>query len=287
MAMTVYVLTAIQYVVLLVFFLLAMMQAYAALYTKEERRFIRNRVKRNLKKQKDVTNKHTEESEVTKWFRAAGLPWMNNYRFALIRVLSILAGSLYLSFVTSPLNIALFIGIWAISTEPLFKFSLIRLFISRRIKKITESKEGELYSLFAMLKTDLLANTREEINVYFLLKDTLPYMNYIQPILTGFMRKWRESPELAGKEFETELGGDTAMFLGDFLGNLHSMSRTDALHVLNEQNEVFGHRRSEMLLQKAELQRNSFYIFFFVSAFMVIGWFMWFMYEMTTKSMNF
>lgn len=285
--MTVYVLTAIQYVVFLIFLLLAMMQAYAALYSKEERRFIRNRVKRNLRKQSNVTKKHTEESEVTKMFHDAGLHWMNNYRFAIFRVITLMFGALYFSVASTPLNTLVFVAIWAILTEPLFKFSLIRLFIYQRIKKIRENKEGELYSLFAMLKTDLLANTREEINVYHLLKDTMPYMNYIQPILGRFMRKWRESPELAGRDFEKELGGETAMFLGDFLGNLHSMSRSDALHVLDEQNEVFGHRRSEMLLQKAELQRNSFYVFFFVSAFVVIGWFMWFMYEMTSKSMNF
>lgn len=285
--MTVYVLTAIQYVVFIIFLLLAMMQAYAALYSKEERRFIRNRVKRNLRKQSSVTKKHTEESEVTKMFHDAGLHWMNNYRFAIFRLITLLFGALYFTLTSTSLYTLVFVVTWAILTEPLFKFSLIRFFIYRRIKRIRENKEGELYSLFAMLKTDLLANNREEINVYHLLKDTMPYMNYIQPILGRFIRKWRESPELAGRDFEKELGGETAMFLGDFLGNLHSMSRSDALHVLDEQNEVFGHRRSEMLLQKAELQRNSFYIFFFVSTFVVIGWFMWFMYEMTSKSMNF
>lgn len=285
--MTVYVLTAIQYFVFLLFIVLAMMQAYAALYSKEERRFIRNRMSRKLKSQNEVTKKRSAESQVTKWFHEAHLPWMNNFRFAVFRVSVLLIGTLYMAIVGNSLNVVLFIGIWALVSEPLLKYSLIRFFLSRRTKKIANQKEGELYSLFAMLKTDLLANSREEINVYYLLKDSLPYIRYIQPILVRFMTQWRQSPELAGKSFEQELSGETAQFLGDFLGNLHQMSRTDALHILNEQSEVFGHRRSEMLLQKAELQRNTYYMFFFVSSFMVIGWFMWFMYEMTTRSMNF
>ncbi|WP_281864827.1 hypothetical protein [Planomicrobium okeanokoites] len=285
--MTAYVLTAIQYGVFLIFVVLAMMQTYAALYSKEERRFMRNRVKRNLRKQNEVTKKRAAESEVTLMFGEAHLPWMNTLRFALLRVIGLMGGLMYLSFTTSWTNTVLFMVFWLVLTEPLFKFSLIRLYLARRIKKITEKKEGELFSLFAMLKTDLIGNTRDEINVYHLLKDTLPYVYYIKPMVNQFLRQWKESPQTAGQNFESALGGETAQFLGDFLGGLHRMDRDNALQVLEEQNEVFGHRRSEMLLQKAEVQRNSFYTFFFLSAFAVIGWFMWFMFQMTSQSMNF
>lgn len=285
--MTAYVLTAIQYGVFLIFVVLAMMQTYAAMYSKEERRFMRNRVKRNLRKQNEVTKKRAAESEVTLMFGEAHLPWMNTLRFALLRVIGLMGGLVYLSFTTSWTNTVLFMVFWLVLTEPLFKFSLIRLYLARRIKKITEKKEGELFSLFAMLKTDLIGNTRDEINVYHLLKDTLPYVYYIKPMVNQFLRQWKESPQTAGQNFESAMGGETAQFLGDFLGGLHRMDRDNALQVLEEQNEVFGHRRSEMLLQKAEVQRNSFYTFFFLSAFAVIGWFMWFMFQMTSQSMNF
>ncbi|WP_211656206.1 hypothetical protein [Planococcus alpniumensis] len=284
--MTAYVLTAIQYSVFILFVVLAMMRTYAALYSKEERRFMRHRMKRHLRKQNEITKKRTSESEITQLFKEAHLPWLTNYRFAVVRVVGLLSGMLYLSLTTTSTNTILFLVGWAVLTEPVFKFSLIRLYLARRIKKITEMKEGELFSLFAMLKTDLIGNTREEINVYHLLKDTLPYVHYIKPMLNQFMRQWRESPQLAGQNFEAALGGETAQFLGDFLGGLHRMDRDNALQVLEEQNEVFGHRRSEMLLQKAEVQRNSFYTFFFLSAFAVIGWFMWFMFQMTNQAMN-
>lgn len=286
MAMTAYILDAIKYLVFLIFVALAMRQAYAALYSKEERRFMRNRMKRSLRKQSEITKKKSAESEVTRMFEEAHIPWMNTYRLTILRIVLLLGGLLYLSYTTSTTNMVLFLVFWLVASEPLFKFSLIRLFLSRRIKKITEKKESELYSLFAMLKTDLLGNTREEINVYHLLKDTLPYVNYIKPVLSQFMRNWRESPAEAGKQFEAALGGETSQFLGDFLGNLHTMDRDNALHVLEEQNEVFGYRRSEMLLQKAEVQRNSFYTFFFIASFSVIGWFLWFMFELTNKAMQ-
>lgn len=285
--MTAYVLTAVQYFIFLLFLTFGFMQAYAAMYSKEERRFMRNRMKRKLKSKNEITKKKAEESMVTLLFREAYLPRMNNLRFSAVRVIGLIFGSLYLSMNTSPTTLVLFVAGWLIATEPLFKYSAIRLFLGRRIKKINEKKESELFSLFAMLKTDLIGNVRDEINVYHLLKDTLPYVHYIKPMVNQFMRHWRSSPEDAGKKFETSLGGDTAQFLGDFLGKLHTMDRRNALFILEEQNEVFGHRRSEMLLQKAEIQRNQFYTFFFISAFMVIGWFLWFMYELTSTSMNF
>lgn len=284
--MTAYVLPAIQYGVFLIFVVLAIMQTYAALYSKEERRFMRNRVKRKLRKQNEVTKKRSAESEITLLFEEAHLSWLNNIRFAMIRMIGLLVGLLYFSFTTSSTNTILFLVAWLILSEPVFKFSLIRLYLARRIKKITEKKEGELFSLFAMLKTDLIGNIRDEINVYHLLKDTLPYVHYIKPMMNQFLRQWKDSPQLAGQNFEAALGGETAQFLGDFLGSLHKMDRNNALKVLDEQNEVFGHRRSEMLLQKAEVQRNSFFTFFFLSSFAVIGWFMWFMFQMTSQAMN-
>lgn len=285
--MTAYVLTAIQYMGLLLFLILGFMRAYAALYSKEERRFMKNRMRRRFKNQNEAAKKKDESSEVTLLFREAYMPWMSTLRFSVIRVLGLALGALYFSMTSSFTVLILFIAFWLIATEPLFKYSAIRLFLGRRIKKINEKKESELFSLFAMLKTDLIGNAREEINVYYLLKDTLPYTHYIRPIVNQFMRNWRESPEKAGKSFEVALGGDTAQFMGDFLGKLHSMDRKNALTILEEQSDVFGHRRSEMLLQKAEIQRNQFYTFFFLSAFMVIGWFLWFMYELTSTSMNF
>jgi hypothetical protein len=267
--------------------LLAVTQIYAALWTTEERIYLRNRVIRTWKTQAEKTKEKSKESEVTKWFREAGLPWFTNIRWLAIRIILLIIGVLYFAIFSSITNLMLFIIIIQYLTEPLFKYSGIRLFLKWRTQYIQEKKETELFTLFALLKTDLLSSPHEQVNAYYLLSESLPYFQYINGTLIKFLKMWRQSPEKAAKVFEEDLGGETAEFLSDVLSRLHNMNRMDAISLLSEQSQVLGYKRSEFAMRKAEVQRNVYYAFFIVSSFVGIFWFMWFIYSMTTTQMNF
>lgn len=285
--MSAYGLLLIQYGVFTLIMVLATSVAYSALWTTDERVFMRNRMMRTWNKQSKVIQAKATESEVSMMFKSAGFPWLTNVRWLLIRVSVLIIGTIYLMATQSMAATLLFVGTWLIGTEPLLKISGIRLLLKFQSESIRRKKESELFSLFALIKTDLMASRSEQINVYHLIREALPYFTSIKPVLVTFLEKWSESPAEAGKVFEKELGSETAQFVGDALAQLHKLPREKAIQLLSEQGKVFVYKRSEMAMQQAEMQRNFFFIFFFISGFAVILWFMWFAYSMSMSSLNF
>lgn len=285
--MSAYGLLLIQYGVFTVILALATGFAYSALWTTDERVFLRNRMMRTWTNQSKALQVKAKESEVTLLFKQAGYSWMTNIRWMLIRTGVLVIGVAYLMTTQSMSTTLLFVGVWLIATEPVLKFSMIRLLLKFRTEAVRRKKESELFSLFALIKTDLMANRSDQINVYHLIRETLPYFSSIKLVLFAFLEKWSESPEEAGKVFEKELGSDTAQFVGDTLAQLHKLPRQKAIQLLSEQGKVFVYKRSELAMQQAEMQRNFFFIFFFIAGFGVILWFMWFAYSMSMSSMNF
>lgn len=285
--MSAYGLLLIQYGVFTIILALATGVTYSALWTTDERVFMRNRMMRTWSKQSKVIQSKATESEVTMLFKKAEFGWMTNVKWLLIRVIVLVLGIIYLMATQSMIATLLFVGIWLIGTEPLIKISGIRLLLKFQTESVRRKKESELFSLFALIKTDLMASRSDQINVYHLIREALPYFTSIKPVLLAFLEKWSESPSEAGKVFEKELGSETAQFVGDALAQLHKLPRQKAIQLLSEQGKVFVYKRSEMAMQQAEMQRNFFFIFFFISGFVVILWFMWFAYSMSMSSLNF
>lgn len=278
--MSAYAITVIPYLFFAIFMLMACSQAYVALWSVEERVTLRNRVIRTWQERSKEIKEKAGEAEVTQLFQEAGYPKMTNVKWLVVRIVLLVILVALLSGSTSLSLILLSIVSFMILTEPIFKYSAIRLFLKWRISSIKRQNELELFTLFSLLQTDLLATQDEQVNVYHLLSESLPYFRRINGTISKFLNLWRKSPETASKVFEQDLGGETAQFLGDVLSRLHNTSRTDAIELLSEQGELFTFKRSEIALQQAEVQRNMFYFFFLVSAFVGIIWFMWSMYSL-------
>lgn len=285
--MSAYVVVIFQYGVYAILMSIALIQLYAALWTTEEKIYLRNRVIRTWKLGKLKTSKLSDESEVTLWFRQAGFPWMTSIRWLILRLSLLLVGTVYLSITSTLTMVVLYVAIFQILTEPLFKYSGIRLLLKFRNQHIQQQKETELFTLFALIKTDLLSSNESHVNVYYMLKKTLPYFQHINGTIIRFLHKWRQSPELAAKVFEEDLGGETAEFMVDILSRLHNMDRESALDLLSEQSQVLTFKRTELSMRKAEVQRNLFYTFYLIATFIGIFWFMWFMFELSSNSLNF
>lgn len=259
---------------------------YKGLFDEYSRRLMKKRFISHLEMQKQKAQVLSKKSEVSERFEKAELPYLNNMRYALLRLLIILFILIGFGPGVSLLNAMLLTVLAVLGTEPIVKYSLINLFLNARIKRVKLEKEGELFNLFALFKTDIMTESQQQINVYKLVNSNLPYFNKIRPTLIQFLQVWTKSPEEAGKQFTKDLTGESAEFLGDFMGKLDQMNKDDALHLLQEQSEIFSHKRAEQVLQRAEIQRNGYYLLFFLSSFSVVGWFMWFMYDMTMKTMN-
>ena len=280
-------LTVIQYTVFALLILLSLSFLYKGLFDEYSRRLMKRRFVSHLESQKERAKTLSKQSEVTDKFKRAQVPYLNNMRYALLRLGIILFLLIGFGIGGTLMSTVLMVAIAILATEPLLKYSLINLYLNHRLRKIKQDKEGELFTLFALFKTDIMADVKSQINVYNLVNSNLTYFDRIRPTLIQFLQVWAKSPDEAGKLFTKELSGESAEFLGDFMGKLDSMNKADALHLLQEQGDIFSHKRSEQVLQRAEIQRNGYYILFFLSAFSVIGWFLWFMYDMTMKSMNF
>lgn len=277
-------LTILQYTLYTVSLLIALSQVYLALWTTQERVILRNRVVRTWQEKAVEISKKSAESEVTQLFKEAGFPYIDNVRWFVIRFILLVVSVIYfLATDSKALTIVLWIVLLHFATEPLFKYSAIRLLLRWRINSMARKKETELFTLFSLIKTDLLASDKEQVNVYHLINDSLPYFRYINATILRFLNLWRTSPEQAAKVFEQDIGGDTAQFIGDVLARLHNTSRTDALKLISEQGETFSYKRAELALQRAEIQRNVFYTFFLLSAFVGILWFMWVMYSLVNN----
>ena len=277
----------IQYGTFFVFLTMALLQFFKVLWSTDERVYIKNRFIRTMKSQQNRFLKVKVESESTKLFRAAGFYKMSDLKWLLIRFLLILVGALYLVYHDQIRNAVIYIALIYIATEVYIKFSPITLYLKRRNRMIQQRKELELFTLFALMKTDLMASNHEQVNVYHLVSETTPYFKEINHVLVRFLALWKKSPEEAGTVFQKELEGETADFLGDVLSKLHNVNRKDALHLLSEQGEAFSYKPAELAVQRAEGKRHIYFALFFTSSFVGIAWFMYFCYAMVAESMNF
>lgn len=280
-------LTVIQYSIFALLLTIAITFLYKGLFDEYSRRLLRKKFISHYEMQKQKAAHLSKISDVTDKFIKAQIPFMTNIRFAFLRIVLLFFVLIGFGLKSGLLTSVVVVVLTIFATEPTLRYSLTNIYLNSRIKKIEDEKESELFNLFALFKTDIMSDRNPQVNVYYLVNRNIRYFNRIQPTLVQFLQVWTKSPEAAGEIFAKELSGESAEFLGDFMGKLDSMNRTDALHLLSEQSDIFSHNRSEHILQKSELQRNGFYLFFFISAFTVIGWFMWFMYDMTARSLDF
>lgn len=276
-----------QYGTFLVTMGMALNQFIKAMYSNDERSYMKRKLVNNLKSQQQRILKVDPDSTTQRLFREAGLSSVSEFRWLLIRLTLTLLPTIYFLVDREILTAVVVMTIMFFATETTLKFSPVTWFLKGRKKAIQESKETELFTLFALFKTDLMASQSEQVNVYHLVHEARPYFKKIDYVLVQFLSLWKKSPESAGAVFHKELSGETASFIGDVLSKLHNMNRTDALNLLAEQGEVFTFKRAEIANQKEEKKRLMFFIMFTLASFTGIVWFMYLTYSMVSDSMNF
>ncbi|MEK6190606.1 MAG: hypothetical protein N2A99_06420 [Carnobacterium alterfunditum] len=281
-----YAMPIIQYGIFFILLLMALNLFIKALWSTDERLYFKRRFVNQLKSQRDKFVKTDIESVTVQLFRAAGMPKMSDSKWLFIRMILILITVTYLVIEGNLIGAFTSIIIIYLVTEVKYNFSPVNLFLKKRASSIQQKKEIELFTLFALLKTDLTASNSDQVNVYHLINETTSYFKEINYVLVKFLTLWKKSPEVAGAVFQKELSSETAGFIGDVLSKLHNMDRKDALALLSEQGEVFTYKRAELAVQKEEKTRYIFFMLFFIASFFGIAWFLYFTYSMISQNMT-
>lgn|GEM_PF-1441212 len=256
------------------------------LTTKDERSFYRLKIQKEIMEKRNKLAEKELSTSFQRKIERANLKFINAFRLQIFRMFLVL----YLSFtyVITPyihneqMNIALLLIILiVIFTEPRFKYSLINVFLDIIINRKKKAKIIELFTLFDMLKTELnTLSDAQEVNVYSTIKNVLPMFDHIQGTLSRFLSLWKRSPKQAKEVFHTEIGGENAKALADILYKLDSVTKNEALQVIEAESNVFSVRYYQKELQQSTKSTTAQFSFFLFTNIFIVMWLIVFVYVM-------
>lgn len=286
-------LTIIQYGIFFMILSGSAYYMYQRLTTKDEREFYRLKIQKEIAERKDKLVEKELNSNFQKKIEQAQLKRFNAFRFQFVRLLFIIYFAfnyLVIPYIDGEgigrLLLLSFVTIIILS-EPRFKFSLINVFLNSIIHRKQKAKIIELFTLFDILKAELnTLKDEQEVNVYSIIQNVLPMFNHIQGTLSKFLSLWKRSPKVAKEIFHDEIGGDSAKAIGDILYKLDSVSRKDALEVIESESSVFSVQYYQKELQKATKSSTAFFGFFLTTNVIVIIWLIVFVFVMIQERMN-
>ena len=268
----------VQYVIYLSLITYSSYYMFRLLTTEEERSFYKSKVRKEFTVRKDKLIERELSSSLQEKIEVAGIKHVNAFRYQIVRILLLL----YLLYeyvvntITAGNSIAfpltIIVGL-ILLTEPKFKFSLINVFLNIIIKRKQKAKVIELFTLFDMVKSDLhTLNDEQEVNVYNTIKSVLPMFNHIQGTLSKFLSYWKRSPSYARDVFYSEIGGENAKTLSDILYRLDSVSKEEAIKIIESESSVFSKQYSQKELQKGTKKTTAYYGFFLTANILIVIW---------------
>lgn len=285
--------TIVEYTLMFLFLAIGAYYIYNMITTIEERKVYRAKLLKQLKDTKNDFIKKNEESKVQKILKEAGIP-LTATRFTIYRIILIIFMFCYIPFYSIFLNgeinfYSLFIPvIFILITEPKIKFSPISLLFNFFIKNKKKQKILELFTLFDILKAELSTlSYNQEINIYTVLKDSLPLLEHIQGTMSRFLSLWKTNPEMATHVFYKEIPSESAKILGEILYKLDKASKKEALQIIEAEAKFFSFSYFESELQTSGKKRIAYYTFFFMSVLSIIFWTFSMLSSTTMLNMNF
>lgn len=252
--------------------------AYYLLTTKEERKFYRLKLQQEVQERREKIVEKELSTDFQKKIEQANFKRFNAFRFQVFRLLIFLIIAFY--YVAIPLSegkdirlAILFLLAFVVLTEPRFKYSLINVILNALINQKRKAKIVELFTLFDILKAELYTlNEDQEVNVYNIIKDITPMFSHIQGTLTKFLSLWKRSPGYAKEVFSNEIGGEIASTLGNILYKLDSVTKKDALVLIESESSVFSVKYYQDELKKSTKSNTLYFGFFLTTNILIITW---------------
>lgn len=286
------ILTVFQYMIFFLFLVFSAYYVYQRLTSKEERKFYRVKLQRELKERSNNLVEKNLNTPLQNKIEIAGIKYLNAFRYQLFRMILSIFLSIYyvvLPYIEGkPVKLSIILIVFfVILTEPRFKYSLVNLVLNFYIGKKHKAKIIELFTLFDILKAELYTlKEGQEVNVYSTLKDISPMFKHIQGTLSKFLSMWKRSPKHAKEIFQSEIGGESARTLGDILYKLDNVSRNEALKVIEAESSVFSVQYYQRELQRSDKSSTFYFGFFLLTNVLIVVWLIVYVFVMFNDRLN-
>lgn len=267
--------------------ILGVYSLYKAINSKEERKIYRLKILKEINEKTTKVIKKNQESKLQQRLKSTGLPYINAFKFQVIRTIFIFVVTAYYIISSMIKNnyfdfkILAIPSILFILSEPTVKFSPVHIGIEALIKIRNKRKITEVFTLFDILKSDLHAlKPSQQVNIYSILKEAMPMFEHINVTLSRLLSLWKTSPEKAKNVLYEDIGGESTKILGEIIYKLDKTSKEEALSIIEAEASIFSFSYYESEMQHSSKQKTILYGFFTLTSVLIIAWLIFFVFSM-------
>lgn len=289
------VLEIVKYLLFSIFLFSGTFLIYKTITPKEIRDSHRLRFKQQLQTKMKTTEKKLKSISFDERLKEAGLPFMNSFRFEMIRIgiLVIFIINYWLLPVLSGeginiQSISILIVLWLITEHrfniPVSLTNIILKVLTAQKKKV---RSIELFTLYDVLKTELnTLHSNQTVNVYNLLKDSLPMFRYLNGTLSRFLSTLLTNPSLAQSVFYDDIKTQGAKTIGEIIVKIDNLSRDEALEVIQTESSAYSSHFFKQEFRNGQKRKNRLQALFSVNVLFNAAWLIIFITNMLMIQMN-
>ncbi|MCU5321139.1 hypothetical protein OB995_27035 [Bacillus cereus] len=275
------------YLVVLIFFGIGAYQTYALCTSLEERKLQRTKIAQSIQQKKKKFILANNKSKFQQKLSTAEIKYIKASHYQITRIVVLLFLAIYylaIPYVTlgefSVMSLLLVWGIY-LATEPIFKYSIISIVINYLIALKYQKKMTEVFTLFDVLKADLYSlNPSQEVNIYGIIRDSLPMFEHIDGTIARFLSLWKSDPEKAKDVFHEDIGGEGTKALGDIIFKMDQTSKDQALETINAESSVFAFSYYEAQMQQSGKSKTLMFGVFTTTSLLIISWLVLYIFAM-------
>ncbi|HDR7214390.1 hypothetical protein BKK39_12500 [Bacillus cereus] len=275
------------YLLVLMFFGIGAYQTYALCTSFEERKLQRTKIAQSIQQKKKKFILVNNKSKFQQKLSTAEIKYIKASHYQITRIVVLLFLVIYyiaIPYITlgefSVMSLLLVWGIY-LATEPIFKYSIISMIINYLIALKYQKKMTEVFTLFDVLKADLYSlNPSQEVNIYGIIRDSLPMFEHIDGTIARFLSLWKSDPEKAKDVFHEDIGGEGTKALGDIIFKMDQTSKEQALETINAESSVFAFSYYEAQMQQSGKSKTLMFGIFTTTSLLIISWLVLYIFAM-------
>jgi len=269
------------------FFGIGAYQTYALCTSFEERKLQRTKIAQSIQQKKKKFILVNNKSKFQQKLSTAEIKYIKASHYQITRIVVLLFLVIYyiaIPYITlgefSVMSLLLVWGIY-LATEPIFKYSIISMIINYLIALKYQKKMTEVFTLFDVLKADLYSlNPSQEVNIYGIIRDSLPMFEHIDGTIARFLSLWKSDPEKAKDVFHEDIGGEGTKALGDIIFKMDQTSKEQALETINAESSVFAFSYYEAQMQQSGKSKTLMFGIFTTTSLLIISWLVLYIFAM-------
>lgn len=278
-----------KYVVFSIFLFTGTIIFYQTITPKTVRESHRIRFKETLQLSTKKAEKKIRNISFDEKLIQAGLPFLNSFRYEVIRLVIFLF--IILNYMLLPViagngfqiqSISILILAWLV-TEHRFNIpvSIPNIVTDILIANKRRARSIELFTLYDALKTDLNElEPNQTVNVYNLLKESLPMFRYLNGTISRFLSTVLTNPKDAEKVFYEDIKTQGAKTIGEIIVKIDQLSRDEALTILQTESSTYSNHFFKEEFRNGQKKKNRLQTFFSVNVLFNIAWLILFITNM-------